>query len=104
MVEVAAHQPQVGPDRGGVRHDAGRRQRVADDGRLAGAHDAAPSRRPIDLAVGPKVLHVIEGNAGDHRAVGVEGIDRVEAPAQAHLQDHQVQRRQGQQPRDRQRA
>ena len=39
-----------------------------------------------------------------HGAVGVEDVDRVEAPAEADLEDHQVERRGGEQPRDRQRA
>ena len=49
--------------------------------------------RPIDLAVGAEELGVVDVDAGDDGAVGVEGVDRVEPAAEAHLEDHQVERR-----------
>ena len=60
--------------------------------------------RPIDLAVGAEVLDVVDVDAGDDGAVGVEDVDRVEAAAEADLEDHQVERRRREQARDRQHA
>ena len=45
---------------------------------------------------------MIDVDAGDDRAVGIEGIDGVEAAAHADLEDHQIERGRGQQARDRQ--
>ena len=58
--------------------------------------------RPIASRSRAEVLGVVDVDAGDHRAVGVEGVDRVEAPAEADLEDHQVERRRREQARDRQ--
>ena len=38
-------------------------------------------------------LHVVEVNAGDDGAIGVDDVDGVQPPAQAHFQNHHVQRR-----------
>jgi hypothetical protein len=43
---------------------------------------------------------VVEVDAGDDHAVGVEHVDRVQPAAQAHFQDHQVQRRLRQRAQD----
>jgi hypothetical protein len=52
------------------------------------------------LAVGPQVLGVVEVDAGDDRAVGVDRVHRVQPAAHAHFQDHQVQRRLRQRAQD----
>ena len=55
------------------------------------------------FAVGAEVLHVVEVDAGDDGAVGIDDVDRVEPPAQADFEDRHVERRRGQQAHDRQR-
>ena len=103
VIEVAPDQPQVGADGLRMRQHRLWRQRVTDDGRLAGAHDLG-LLQANRLTVWPEVLHVIEIDAGDDGAVGIEGVDGVIAPAQPDLENHQVQRFQGQQTRDGQRG
>jgi hypothetical protein len=44
------------------------------------------------FAVRAQVLGVIEIDAGDHRAIGVNAVDGIEPPAEAHFQDNQIQR------------
>jgi len=39
-----------------------------------------------------EVIGMIEIDGGQHRAVGIEGVDRVQAPPQADLQYHGVER------------
>jgi hypothetical protein len=58
-----------------------RRHRVAHDGRPAGAQDAGLLAADT-LAVRAEEVHVIEVDAGDHRAIGVDDVDRIEPPAQ----------------------
>ncbi len=50
-----------------------------------------------------EILGVIDIDAGDDRAVGIEDVDRVEAAAQADFEDHRVQSARGEQAHDRQR-
>jgi hypothetical protein len=88
-VEVGAEAPQVGADGVGVVDHALRRHRVAHDGGLAGAQDAGLLEADA-LAVGAEVFHVVEVDAGDDRAVGVDDVDRVEPAAQADLEDRHV--------------
>src|SRR5206468_11434233 len=101
VAEVAAREAQVGADAGGLFDDAARRRGIADDGGLAGAHD--PRLLAADrLAVAAEELDVVDVDAGDHGAVAVEGIDRVEATAKPDLEHDQVERRRREQRRDRQ--
>ena len=79
--------------------DALRRHRVAHDRRPAAPEDArllAADR----LAVVAEDLGVVDVDAGEDRAVGIEDVDRVEAAAQADLEDDQIERRAGEQPHD----
>ena len=74
---------------------------IADDRGLAGAKDPcllAPDR----LAVAAEVFDVVDVDARDDRAVAVERVDRVEASAEADLEDDQVERRRREERRDRQ--
>ncbi len=65
---------------------------VADDGGTARPHDAG--LLPADgFAVRSQELRVVDVDAGDDRAVGIHDIGRVEAAAQAHLQDGDIQAR-----------
>ena len=46
--------------------------------------------RPMASRVGPEVVHVVDGDAGEHGAVGVDDVDRVEPAAQADLEDRRL--------------
>jgi hypothetical protein len=74
-----------------------RRQRIADDGGLAAAQDAGLLAAD-GLAVVSEELGVVDVDAGQHRAVGIEDVDRVEAAAEADLEDAEVERRGREQP------
>ena len=102
-VEVAPAQPQVGVDLLGAINQALRRHRVADDGWLAGSHDAGLLEAD-GLARGAQVFDVVDVDAGDDGAVGVDDVHCVEPAAQPHFENHQVQRCQRHQPRDGQRG
>ena len=98
-IEVAAQLPQLSPQRVGAGLQRGRWLGVTDHHRPARAHDAGL----LDgdgLAVGAQELGVVQRDAGDQRAVGIDGVHSVQPAAHAHLQDHQVQRRLGQGPQD----
>ena len=89
-VVVAAQPPQISAHLIGTRLQRCRRLRVADHHRAAGPHDAG-LLAPDGLSGIPKVLGVVQRNAGDQRTVGVHRVDGVQPPAHAHLQNHQVQ-------------
>src|SRR5574337_1929048 len=76
-------------ERVGVAEHALRRLRIADHDRAPGAHDAGFLAADV-LAVRPEQFHVVEVDAGDDRAVGVDDIHRVEPPAEADLEDRRV--------------
>ena len=89
-LKIGAQQPQVGTEHLGRLEHALRRGRIAHDHRLAGAHDAG--LLPADgLTVGPEELHVVQIDAGDDGAVGVDEIDRIEPATEPNLQNHHVQ-------------
>ena len=88
-VEVVAEAPQVGADGPGVVDHALRRHRIAHDGRAAGAQDAGLLEADA-LPVGTQELHVVEVDAGDDGAVGVDDVDGIEATAETDLQDRDV--------------
>ena len=85
-----AQAPQVGTDLGGVVDHALRWHRVTHHHRLAGAHDAGFFAANA-FTVGAEQLHVVQVDAGDEGAVGVDDVDRVEPAADADFQDHDVQ-------------
>jgi hypothetical protein len=99
--EVDPGATQVGADRARLVDHALRRHRIADDRRPAAAQDARLGEADR-LAVAAEVLGVVEVDARQHRAVGVEDVDRVEAAAEADLEDDEVERRRREQPGDRQ--
>ena len=98
-VVVATQQPQVGADRISPRLKRRRRNGVADDHRLAWTHDAGFFERDR-LAVAAEKLGVVERDAGDQCTVGIDRVDRIEPPAHADLQNHQVEWRRGQRTHD----
>src|SRR5262249_30090864 len=88
--EIAADQLQVRSDRDGVIENAPGRIRVRDYGWPT--RPEYPGFLPsYGLAGIAKVVHVIEIHGSQHGAVGVERVDRVEPPAEAHLEDHGVE-------------
>jgi hypothetical protein len=88
-VEVAAEQPEIGAHRGAVLEQTRRRLRVAHDRGPAAAHDVRLF--PADaLAIRTQVVHVIEIDAGDHGAIGVDDVDHVQATAKADLENHDI--------------
>src|SRR4029078_3855314 len=89
--EVAAGEPELGADPFRLGDDAVRRQRVADDRRLAAAKN--PRLLAADrLAVGAEVLAVVDVDAGPDRAVAVERGDGVEPAAEPDLEDDEIER------------
>ena len=102
-VEIHPKTPDISPQLGGVVQHTLRRHRVADDHRLAGAHDAGLLAANT-FARGAEVFHVVQVDAGDHGAVGIHDVDRVQPPAQPHFEDGHIQPGQGQQPQDGQRG
>ena len=102
-VEVAAQQPGLGAYGFGLCQQAGRRHRVADDDRTAGAHDAG-FLEAYALAVRAKEVHVVQVDVGDDGAIGIDDVDRIQAPAQPHLQNRHVQPGLAHQAQDGQRA
>ena len=98
-VEIAPEAPQVRPDLAGMVHHALWGHGVAHDHRTAGAHDARllPANA---FAVGPQKLGVVDVDAGDHGAVGIDDVGRIQPPAQAHFQDRDIQPRMAHQPQD----
>ena len=48
--------------------------------------------RPMRLAIGAEKFHVVEVDAGDDGAVGVDGIDGVVAAAETDFENDHVQR------------
>lgn len=84
-------------------NDALRRHRVADNHRLASAHDAGFFKTD-GFAVVAQQLHVVEVNARDDGAVSVKNIDRVEPAAQPDLENDNIEFGIGQQLHDRQRG
>jgi hypothetical protein len=80
VVEVAAHQPQVGADALAVvastlRGGSGSLTMAGRPARITCAFS-----RPIALAVGAQDLHVVEVDAGDDHAVGVDHVDASSRP------------------------
>ena len=102
VVEVAADQPQVGANRLRMRDHRLRRHGIADDRRLARAHHLRLLGADR-FAVRAKVLGVVQVDAGDDGAIGIDGIDRVVATAEADFEDHEIERCMGQQMGDGQR-
>ena len=91
-IEVLAHTPQVGTHFQSAVQHALRRHGVAYHHRAAGAHDAG--LLPADgFAVVAQQFHVVEVNAGDDGAVGIDDVDGVQAAAQAHFQNRHIQTR-----------
>ena len=90
VVEIAPQAPQIGADAPGLGEQAARRHRVAHDHGFAGAHDAGLLDRD-GFAVRPQVFGMIDVDAGDDGAVRIEGIDRIEPPAHADLEDHEIE-------------
>jgi hypothetical protein len=103
VVEVAPCKPQVGADLARTGFDGRRRHRVAHDGRSAGPHHVRLLASDA-LAVRAEVLGVVEVDAGDHRAVGVDRVDGVEPSSESDFQDHGVEPRRRQTAQDRQRG
>src|SRR6185369_14848612 len=85
-IEVAPQGPEVGADLDGPVQHALRRHGVAYDRGLAGAQDAGLFAADA-LAVVAQIVHVIQRDAGDHRAVGIDDIDRIEPPAKTYFED-----------------
>ena len=103
IIEVAAQQPQVGANRFGVRHQRGGRYRVAADGRLAGAENAGFFEADR-FARGAEEIGMVDVDAGDDGNIGVDHVDRVEAPAESYFEDRDVGLGAGQQVHDGQRG
>lgn len=59
--------------------------------------------RPI-LSQSSRPVGLIEGDAGDHRDVGINDVGGVETPAEPDLKDHYIQLRLLKQPQRRERA
>src|SRR5690606_25155191 len=77
--------------------------RVAHDHGAAGAHDAG--LLPADaFAVGAQVFDVVNVDAGDDGAVGINDVRGVEATAQTHFENRHIQQRVAHQPQDGQRG
>jgi hypothetical protein len=47
--------------------------------------------RPMAFAVGPSQLHVVQVDAGDDGAVGIDDVDGIQPPTQPHLQHGHIQ-------------
>ena len=65
--------------------------RLGDHGRPAGAEDAgflAPDR----LAIRPEIIDMVDADAGQHGAIGIDDVHRVEPPAQAHFEHRGLDR------------
>ena len=67
------------------------RQRLGDDGRLAGTKNMRLLKADF-LARVTQIILMIEINAGEDGAIGIDDIDRIEPPAQTHLQNHAIGR------------
>ena len=80
-----------------------RRHRVAHHDRLAGAHDAGFLKADAFPGVTQK-FHVVQIDAGDDGAVGVQNVDGIEPTAQPDFQNHDIEFGIGQQLQNRQRG
>jgi hypothetical protein len=89
VAEIASQHLQVGADACCVFEKTVRRLRIADDGRPAGAEDAGLLEAD-GLARLAEVFHVIEIDRGDDGAIGIEGVHRIEPPAQADFEDQHL--------------
>ena len=85
-----------------VQH-ALRRHGIADHHRPAGAHDAGLLAADA-LAVRPQEFHMVDVDAGDDGAIGVDHIGGIQPPAQAHLENRHIQPGLAHQPQDGQRG
>ena len=63
---------------------------VADDDGAAGAHNAGLLTANA-FAVGAQNFHVVEVDAGDDGAIGVDDVGRIQPAAQADFQDHHIE-------------
>ena len=102
-IEIPAKQPELGPHGGGMIDHALRWHRVTHDHWPPGTHDARLLETNA-LAVFAQNGHVVQIDAGDHRAIGVDDVDRVQPPAQADFQNGHVQMGLSHQAQDGQRA
>ena len=71
----------------GVRHFVVGTHRYAST-----AHDAGLLGRDL-FARGAQPVLMIEADGGDQRAIGSDDVDRIEAAAQTHLQNHDIELR-----------
>src|SRR5712691_449012 len=91
IAEIPADQPKVDTQCARVIENAAGRIRICDD------RGFAPTENPRlfvpdALARVAEVIRVIQTDRGQQRAIGSEGVDRVQAPTQADLQYHGVER------------
>src|SRR5213083_1546332 len=91
IAEIAADQPKVDTRCARVVENAARRIPIRD---YRGFTPTENPRLfvPDAFARVAEVIRVIQTDRGQQRAVGIEGVDRVQAPTQADLQYHGVER------------
>ena len=99
--KVAPVQPQVGANGIGVRSQGGGRLWVAHNGRFARAHDAGFFGADGFARFAQK-FGVVDVDAGDDGAVGIDQVHGVQPSAQAHLKNHGIQPGAGQTVQNRQ--
>ena len=90
LVDIAEVAAEAVVRAGRFEHRA-RRLRLGDHGRAAGAEDAgflAPDR----LAIGSEIIDMVDADAGEHGAIGIDDVHRVEPPAQPHLEHRGLDR------------
>ncbi len=96
--EIAAKPPQVRPDGGGVIDQCLRRIGIGADRGSAAAINVRLLPADLVARVAQKI-HVIEIDAGDDRAIGVEQIHRIEPSAQPDFEHGRIEFRSSKQPR-----
>src|SRR3954449_832728 len=95
--EIAIDEQEPGADPRRVLVQSAWRVRVAADRRLTGSEDAGLLERDL-LACVAEILHMVERDAHDERAVGIERVDRIESAAESNLQHRHVDARLHEQP------
>ena len=90
VIEILTDSPQISANLPGMVNHRLRRHRIAHNRWPACAQNPR-FLAPNALAVWAEVFHVIQINAGDDGAIGIDDVHRIQPPAQPHLQNHHIQ-------------
>src|SRR3954467_10648367 len=84
-------------------HHRARRMRLCDHGWPPGAEDARLLASD-GFSIRPKVINVVDADTGEHRAICVDGIHRIESSTETNLEEHDIKPLAGEDPERSQRA